>query len=343
MAKGAKNIQLSIIIPISNVEAYIRPCLESIFRQGLVDDSFEIILINDGSTDGSMEVIADIVSTHDNIVVINQSHSGPSVSRNAGLDRAIGDYVLFVDSDDVLMDNGLPVLLQTAVDTSADMVVADFVRIKDEDMLPHYEAKLTDPKIIKKSGYSFYVEDYDPNVGSFIWRSLYKRELLDSNQVRFVPGVYYEDIPFIQKCYLRSKIVVGLHLLYYIYRIRPRSCTYSFSMKNALDYNTAIAGSWNLMKTEQMPDGVRAQMQSNIFIFFNYAIDCIISVFRLPSERKEIINDLRQKVPDLSFNGGIGRKLVSCLFRMMPEQYIGWRLFETKVRNWLRVRLNWSV
>lgn len=334
---------LSIIIPVSNVEAYIRTCLESIFRQGLDYDCFEIILINDGSTDRSMEVIADIVDANENVIVINQGNEGPSVSRNRGLDKAKGEYILFVDSDDVLMDNGLSVLLKTALDTSADVVVADFQRIRDEDMLPHYEAQLTDPKPIEKTGQAFYAEDYAPNEGSFIWRSIYRRDFLDENQIRFVPGVYYEDIPFIQKCYLRAKLVVRLHLLYYIYRIRPRSCTYSFSMKNALDYNTAIADSWHLLETESISNEVRSKMQANIYVFFNYAIDCIISVFQQPTERKRIIDDLRQKVQNLRFSSGLKERIVSCLFNMMPYKYIAWRLFETKVQNWLRARLKLSV
>lgn len=318
-------MKLSIIIPVFNVDKYIGPCLESIYRQGLAEDVFEVIIVNDASTDDSMQVVSHMMTVHPNISVItNKESSGPSVSRNAGMDKAIGDYVLFVDSDDLLMDKGLSVLLQKAIDTNADMIVADYVRLKDEEIGFNYDSLLTDTHDIDKTGLDYYVDDYDPEIGSFIWRILYKRSFLNENRIRLVPSVYYEDIPFLQECYLKAQRVIGVHLLYYIYRIRPRSCTYSFTMKNAMDYNTAIANSWNLLMLENLPKKVRRQIRKNIFLFFNYAVDCIIGVFRQSSERKEIFRDLKQKVPGL---------------RPVPYTYIRWRLFCTKGRNWCHARL----
>ena len=318
-------MKLSIIIPVYNVEKYIGPCLESIYRQELAEDVFEVIIVNDASTDDSMLVVSHMMNVHPNISVITNNESfGPSVSRNVGMDNAIGDYVLFIDSDDMLMDKGLSVLLHKAIDTNADMIVADYVRLKDEEIGYNYDSLLTDTHDIDKTGLDYYVEDYDPGTGSFIWRILYKRFFLNENCIRLVPGVYYEDIPFLQECYLKAQRVIGVHLLYYIYRIRPRSCTYSFTMKNAMDYNTAIANTWNLLMLEGLPKKVRRQIRKNIFLFFNYAVDCIIGVFRQSSERKEIFRDLKQKVPGL---------------RLVPFSYIRWRLFCTRVRNWCHARL----
>ena len=318
-------MKLSIIIPVYNVEKYIGPCLESIYRQELAEDVFEVIIVNDASTDDSMLVVSHMMNVHPNISVITNNESfGPSVSRNVGMDNAIGDYVLFIDSDDMLMDKGLSVLLHKAIDTNADMIVADYVRLKDEEIGYNYDSLLTDTHDIDKTGLDYYVEDYDPGIGSFIWRILYKRSFLNENCIRLVPEVYYEDIPFLQECYLKAQRVIGVHLLYYIYRIRPRSCTYSFTMKNAMDYNTAIANTWNLLMLEGLPKKVRRQIRKNIFLFFNYAVDCIIGVFRQSSERKEIFRDLKQKVPGL---------------RLVPFSYIRWRLFCTRVRNWCHARL----
>ena len=372
-------MKLSIIIPVCNVEKYIGPCLESIYRQGLLDEDFEVIVVNDGSTDNSMKVVEEMLGRHKNILQINPiqttkneadqttptedcsiktqspnlggetAHVGPSVCRNKGMERAKGEYVLFVDSDDLLMDNGLSVLLQKALETEADMVVADFMRLKDEEITSVYDsstseaakpsAQPTDTRVVDKSGLDYYVEDYDPEMGSFIWRILYKRTFLHENHIRLFPGVYYEDIPFLQECYLKAKRVIGIHLLYYIYRIRQRSCTYSFTMKNAMDYNTAIANSWQLTGMDNLPEKVVIQQKKNIYLFFNYAIDCIISVFKDPSDRKKIVDDLIKKVPDLRFTGGLGPLIASALFRTTPYTYIQWRLFKTKVTNWCHVRL----
>ena len=319
-------MRLSIIIPVFNVEKYIGTCLDSIYRQGLSDKDFEVIVVNDGSTDNSMKAIEEIQGHHDNIQIIHQNHVGPSVCRNAGMEMANGDYVLFVDSDDLLMDNGLSMLLRKARETAADMVVADFMRLNDDEITSVYDAQLTDTHVVDKSGLDYYVEDYDPGVGSFIWRILYRRSFLNRHHIRLMPGVYYEDIPFLQECLLKAQRVIGIHLLYYIYRIRQRSCTYCFTMKNAMDYNTAIANSWRLTEMANLPERVRRQQNRNIYLFFNYAIDCIISVFRDSSERKQIIDDLIRKVPDLRFTEGVGAKVVSALFRAMPYTYVRWRM-----------------
>ena len=332
-------MDLSIIIPVCNVEQYIGSCLESIYRQGLKDEEFEVIVVNDGSTDNSIKVVEDIQNRHHNILIIHQENAGPSVSRNAGMEKAIGQYVLFVDSDDLLMDNGLSILLQKALDTSADMVVADFMRLKDDEITAVYDSRLTDSRIVDKPGLDYYVEDYDPGIGSFIWRILYKRAFLNENHIRLVPGVYYEDIPFLQECYLKARRVIGVHLLYYIYRIRQRSCTYSFTMKNAMDYNTSIANSWRLTELDNLPERVLNQQKKNLYLLFNYAVDCIIGVFRDPLERKQIVDDLIMKVPNLCFAGGFGPRMASILFRKMPYTYIRWRLFNTKVANWCHARL----
>lgn len=332
-------MDLSIIIPVCNVEQYIGSCLESIYRQGLKDENFEVIVVNDGSTDNSIKVVEDIQNRHHNILIIHQENAGPSVSRNAGMEKAIGKYVLFVDSDDLLMDKGLSILLQKALDTSADMVVADFMRLKDDEITSVYDSRLTDSRVVDKTGLDYYVEDYDPGIGSFIWRILYKRAFLNENHIRLVPGVYYEDIPFLQECYLKARRVIGVHLLYYIYRIRQRSCTYSFTMKNAMDYNTSIANSWRLTELDNLPERVLNQQKKNLYLFFNYAVDCIIGVFRDPLERKQIVDDLIMKVPNLCFAGGFGPRMASILFRKMPYTYIRWRLFNTKVVNWCHTRL----
>ena len=332
-------MKLSIIIPVCNVEKYIGPCLESIYRQGLSDGDFEVIVVNDGSTDNSMKVVEDIRLHHHNIQIIHQDHAGPSVCRNEGMEMAKGEYVLFVDSDDLLMDNGLTVLLKKALDTSADMVVADFMRLNDDEITSVYDSQVTDSQVVDKTGLDYYVEDYDPGVGSFIWRILYKRTFLNENHIRLEPGVYYEDIPFLQECYLKAQRVIGVHLLYYIYRIRQRSCTYSFTMKNAMDYNTANANSWRLTEMGNLPERVVKKKKKNIYLFFNYAVDCIIGVFGDPSERKKIVDDMIRKVPDLRFTGGVEPEVVSALFRTMPHTYIRWRLFSTKVRTWCHARL----
>ena len=131
--------KLSIIVPIYQVERYIRPCIESIFKQGLDDTDFELIIVNDGTKDRSMEMIADIISQYDNIIVINQENQSLSVARNNGIAAAKGEYIFMPDSDDMLIENSLKPLLEKALETKADLVVADFLTMTSEEIVDFYK------------------------------------------------------------------------------------------------------------------------------------------------------------------------------------------------------------
>ncbi len=104
-------MDLSIIVPIYNVEQYVRACIESIYRQGLDEDRFEVILVNDGTKDKSMEVIQDIIQQHKNITVVHQENQGLSVARNNGMAIAKGEYLLMSDSDELLPTCSSPEVL----------------------------------------------------------------------------------------------------------------------------------------------------------------------------------------------------------------------------------------
>ena len=157
-------IKLSIIVPVYNVEKYIRRCIESIFSQGLDDTCFEVIIVNDGTEDRSMDIISDVISQHKNIKVINQENQGLSVTRNNGIATARGEYFLMPDSDDLLIYNSLPFLLEQALSSKADMVIADFIKLYDEEV-EHFQIdsiKQKGTKIIEKTGKELLLEAFSP-------------------------------------------------------------------------------------------------------------------------------------------------------------------------------------
>ena len=144
-----ENKQLSIIIPVYNVEKYIRSCLISIFNQGLDYEQFEVIIVNDGTTDGSLEVIKDIIDSHSNICVIEQTNQGMSIARNNGLRRAKGKYVMFVDSDDLLVEKSLPSLLEKTLESSVDMSIARFESTPMGQKVSNFMREKVDPIVEK--------------------------------------------------------------------------------------------------------------------------------------------------------------------------------------------------
>ena len=127
-------MDLSIIVPVYNVEKYIKPCIESIFKQGLDDTDFEVIIVNDGTEDRSMEMIADIIQQHSNITIINQENLGLSAARNNGIVAAKGKYILMLDSDDLLIKNSVKPILKKAIETNVDLIVTDFLSMTDEEI-----------------------------------------------------------------------------------------------------------------------------------------------------------------------------------------------------------------
>ena len=120
-------LKLSIIVPVYHAESYIRLCLESIFKQGIDDADFEIIIVNDGTKDRSMEVIADIILTYNNITIINQKSQGLPVAHNTGIDVSKGKYILMPDADNLLIEDCLKPLPEKALEIYANLVVADYL------------------------------------------------------------------------------------------------------------------------------------------------------------------------------------------------------------------------
>ncbi len=129
--KFTHSIILSIIIPVYNVEKYIRTCLESVYKQGINDENFEVIIINDGTKDRSIQIIKDIISQHNNIIVYNQENQGISSTRNKGIELARGKYIFMLDSDDLLVENSLSIIMDKALSSKYDLIVADYKEMND--------------------------------------------------------------------------------------------------------------------------------------------------------------------------------------------------------------------
>ena len=320
---------LSIIVPVYNVERYIRTCIDSIYQQGLQDDTFETIIINDGTQDNSMNVIQDIVSTHNNIRIINQNNMGLSQARNRGLEIVEGEYILFVDSDDLLINNKLPSLLKYAITSKADLIIADYHTIDDNTVSCLQTESDVDIHFNEMSGEQYFINLFNPRE-CFVWRTLYKKEFLKTNQISFVPGIYYEDMPFTIECLLKATNIVRTNLVLYLYRLRTKSITAVYRKKNALDYNTALAKSWELLEIGSLSSDMRHKLQNCLFVSFNNALCYVVHCFNKQSERTEIINDLKKKIPKPFFRNDIKQFFISTMFFISPQLFIRLRYLYAK-------------
>ena len=318
--------KLSIIVPIYKVEKYIHQCLESIFRQEVSDEDFEVILVNDGTPDKSMEVIADIIGAHQNIHIIEQQNQGLSMARNNGMAHATGEYILFVDSDDLLVENVLPFLMKKAIESKADLVVADYLELYDNDIntIPLHENETI--QVIEKSGEELFLEDIDPH-DCHVWHSLYKRAFLQQNGITFVPGIFFEDVPFTHECAIKAKKCLRIHVPMYIYRKgNMLSVTSYFDKRLGMDFGTAIGKTWLLSHTGLSPK-VSTKLKQNVFISFS-TLFCVV-VHNIPTyaERMEILNNIKHAAPDMCFKNGLKQVFVSFMFRRIPHVYMILRSF----------------
>jgi glycosyltransferase involved in cell wall biosynthesis len=314
-------MKLSIIVPVYNVEPYIRPCLKSLFKQELDEQDFEVILVNDGTQDNSFEKIEDLVHEHRNVMRINQENQGLSGARNTGMKFATGDYILFVDSDDLIVERSLSKLLPIAIDTSADLVVADFLKLSDDEILAYHSDLSLVCDYIEKTGSELFLEDLDHSQ-NYVWRTLYRREFLEKNNLKFIHGICYEDMPFTPMCYLKAKKCVRAYCDLYLYRMGHFSITSTMSTKKALDLNKVVESLWQLKDMDGLTLVERQRLIDNIFSTFSFELWCISHNKNVLDNRREIVKDLKKRVPDLWFSNGMKQIVVSLVFRLFPNAYL---------------------
>ena len=315
--------KLSIIVPVYNVEEYIQPCIESIFRQGLDDADFEVIIVNDGTEDRSMEVIEGIISQHNNITVIHQENQGLSAARNIGIAAAKGDYILMPDSDDLLIENSVPLLLKLALDTKADIVVADFLKMSDDEIANYKHHPQDTISTRELTGEQLFIDELNPRE-CYVWRSLFRKDFLTSNHISFYPRIKFQDVPFTHECYLKAKRCIRTSLLLNIYRQRAGSATAYFNLYKSYDFGIAIVKTWQLSSLCHSPQLLK-KFKSDMFTRLTWAI-YLISQDECPfSEKKRTIRFIKELAPDMTFKDNAKQRIYSFIYKHFPMLLVYFR------------------
>lgn len=315
-----KNIKLSIIVPVYNVEKYIVQCLESVYKQGLDEEIFEVIIVNDGTKDRSMAVIQDIIDKHKNIIVVNQENQGLSVARNNGIAMSKGEYILMPDPDDLLIGNSLKPLLEKALDYHADLVVADFLTMTDDEIDNMQTIPQKDFIIQEKNGERLFLEDLNP-YHCFVWRTLYKKSFLINENIKFYPGIRFQDIPFTHECYLKARKCLRISWILNIYRKWPGASTGFYTVNKLMDYCIAIAKTWQLTHLNLKPT-LCNKLKDDMWISFTVMIRHLVHEIKNNSDRNQVIRVLKREAPDLLFQNGIKQRISSLVFMYMPHTFI---------------------
>ena len=232
---------ISVIIPIYNVERFLQQCLESVIAQTYA--SLEILLINDGSNDGSVIIAQHFAQQDARIRLVHQGNKGLSAARNTGIDHAQGDYIAFVDSDDWLEHDYFEKLMTNALATQADISSVSYYRFNDQSK-EFIWYTLRDNSVIEfftpEEAMNAYYDIIYNRTTSFVvaWGKIYRRYLFDD--IRFPVGKYCEDDFTTYKLILASNGIVMDTTPLYCYREREASLSgETFSVQRLNDYREA--------------------------------------------------------------------------------------------------------
>lgn len=225
-------ITLSIIIPVYNVEKYLGKCLDSI----LVDNAFtgQVICVNDGSTDGSGKILEEYKAKYPNLEIISQKNAGLSAARNSGFDRATGEYVFFMDSDDWVIHGAIEKIMKQI--DGEDVVYFNARKYYEEEQC--YGQEIDIPSIKQMDGQEYFATIYSqPRTMPIVCvcGGFYRRLFLKENHLYNEMGIYHEDNYFTPQVLLAAKRVNSINEYVYAYRIRKGSITANVTEKHIKD------------------------------------------------------------------------------------------------------------
>lgn len=220
-------VKVSVVLPVYNVEDYLRDCLDSIVNQTLKD--IEIICINDGSPDNSLEILREYEKKDNRITVIDQENGGHAVATNRGIDLATGECLFSMDSDDILELNALELSYNRLKEKDVDFVMFKAINY-DDSTDRYYETEVYSMnKIYQKVGDNVF--NYK-DIGELMfeasvtpWSKLYKREFIMENNIRYPEGLIFEDNVFFYNALLTAKRICFLNEFLFIRRWYATSST----------------------------------------------------------------------------------------------------------------------
>lgn len=219
-----KTPKLSIVLPVYNTEKYLRKCLQSIFASTF--QNFELVIINDGSTDSSEQIILEFKEKYeDKIVYIKKENSGISDTRNLGVEKATAEHITFIDSDDYIEPNMLELMMEKLEEYDYDVVACDIKLVyegndKVATISSGYSCDLYHKNKIKETMLVQY---------PVLWNKIYKTSLL--KPLKFSFGVWYEDMEYILKLYPNINSIGVVKKPLYNYLQRKNSITYTYNDK----------------------------------------------------------------------------------------------------------------
>ena len=217
---------ISVIVPVYNVEKYIRRCLDSIVNQTY--SNLEIILIDDGSKDASGKICDEYAKKDNRITVIHKKNGGLSSARNVGIENSNGKYITFIDSDDMIKENFISVLYDNLINFDSQISICGYKFVYN-NMVPFDVDKKKEKISVFSSEKALMKMLYQKQINNSAWGKLYLKSIF--KDIRYPEGKIYEDIPVTYKTFLKSNRIVLTSAQCYFYTKREESISSSFNEK----------------------------------------------------------------------------------------------------------------
>ncbi len=242
-----KTPEISLIIPIYNVEKYLTRALESVENQTF--KNFEVIMVDDGSTDSSVEIAKKFCNKNKNFLLMCQENKGPAAARNKALEICKGNYIGFMDSDDFLEPEFLELLYQAAIKNCADISCCNFNLYYPEKNIKMYMPFTSIPGVYSKTQ-ALRKLILDMGTHYFVWNKLCKRNLFFDNKFKF-DEMYFEDIAASPKLFYYAKKIVFSGKALYNYTSRETSILHSMNTVKINDFIRSLGIIRNFLENEK--------------------------------------------------------------------------------------------
>lgn len=302
--KESQEIILSIIVPVYNAELYLEECLHSLFKQNIPTESYEVIAVDNGSRDGSAAIIKRLQNEYVNLRVVRLVENQlPSGGRNAGLDAAVGKYLMFVDSDDCLYPNVLKRLID-----EIEKDDLDFVHFSHDTLC---EGNITNGESIDTTPIMSGADLYFSGISGqgLPWNKIYKRQYIEEHALRNDRSILYEDDEFAFRLYAYAQHTQHIQYNPYVYRSNPYSATRNRvnfpSMQSDMNEIIAVERDIRIFKQQ----GVDERLITYMGKYIRWTIGgCFRTYHLFPKEQQPKIRRLYRKALSLRMLPYMSRK-----------------------------------
>lgn len=317
--------KLSIVIPVYNVENYLAKCLDSVIYPEL--DDYEVVIVNDGSTDSSGEICEDYASKYGELIrVVTTPNAGVGSARNTGLELAKGEFILFIDSDDYLSDGAISEMMDT-LDLGYDMCIFDINFVNEEGHKFKYVHGCSKEGFLSLDSFPQLLFEM-PSA----WNKIYRRTLFIDNDIYYPRRIWYEDMYVTPWLYTKAEKIYSIHKGWHNYVQRAGSITNNNNTQRNLEIIPAVDAMLDAYRAEGLFEKYKDELEYSAF--YNQVLTSVTRV-NLADPKSDVQDTLTGNFLE-KFPGYLNNPYV----KRLPPKY---KLIHFLIRNKMRMPLNFLM